>query len=170
MKKYLECINPLPYHCIKFHSNQKNQMKKNVIVFADKYQGIDWVLDTFNDQFVHPDKADLNEEKFWIEGTEIPDWVTEIAIKDFGFSEWPELVSKYLKVQVYEVETFDIHFNDSENSNNKGFKESFAYCLDYIDRNAGSYFKNFPNGFVSIVCNETGYMVFGKSFTTESYK
>lgn len=160
----------MPYHCRKFHSNQKKQMEKNVIVFADNFQGIDWYLDYENNTFIHQDKADLNQEKFWFEGTEIPDWVTEIATKDFGLSEYPELVSKYLKVQVYEVTTFDIYFNDSENSNNKGFKESFAYCLDYIDRNAGSYFKDYPNGFISIVCNETGYMVFGKSFTTESYK
>lgn len=166
----MEGNNPVPYHCRKFHSNQKKQMEKNVIVFADNFQGIDWYLDYENNTFIHQDKADLNQEKFWFEGTEIPDWVTEIATKDFGLSEYPELVSKYLKVQVYEVTTFDIYFNDSENSNNKGFKESFAYCLDYIDRNAGSYFKDYPNGFISIVCNETGYMVFGKSFTTESYK
>lgn len=78
-------------------------MEKNVIVFADKYQGIDWYLDYENNTFIHQDKADLNQEKFWFEGTEIPDWVTEIATKEFGYSEWPELVSKYLKVQVYEV-------------------------------------------------------------------
>ena len=95
MKKYLEGIIPVPYHCIMFNTKTKNKMKKN---------------------------------------------------------------------------TFDIHFNDSENSNNKGFKESFDYCLNYIDRNLGTYFQDYPEGFVSIVCNETGKTVFGKSFTTESYK
>jgi len=170
VKKYLDGIIPVPYTCTMFHTNQKNQMEKNVIVFADKFQNINWVFDSFDQTFVHPDKADLNQEKFWIEGTEIPDWVTEIAIKDFGYSEYPELISKYLKVQVYEVNTFDIHFNDSENSNNKGFKESFDYCLNYIDNNSGSYFQDYPNGFISIVCNETGETVFEKTFTLESYK
>lgn len=78
-------------------------MEKNVIVFADRHQNINWVFDSFDQIFVHPDKADLNQEKFWFEGNQVPEWVTEIATKEFGYSEYPELVSKYLKVQVYEV-------------------------------------------------------------------
>ena len=66
-----------------------------------------------------------------------------------------------------ENETFDVYFNDSENSNNKGFKESFDYCLKYMDRNFGSYFTEYPNGMISIVCNETGKIVFAKTFALE---
>jgi|LakMenEpi03Aug12_release.lakeMendotaPanAssembly.Ray.scaffolds.fasta_scaffold4934840_1 hypothetical protein len=67
------------------------------------------------------------------------------------------------------METFDIYFNDSENSNNKGFKESFDYCLNYIDRNSGSYFQDYPKGSVDIVSNETGNIVFSKTFSFERY-
>ena len=143
-------------------------MEKNVIVFADKFQGIDWYLDYENNTFIHQDKADLNQEKFWVEGTEIPEWVTEIATKEFGYSDYPELLSKYLKVQDFDATTFDIHFNDSGNSNNKGFKKSFDFCMDYIKRNSGSYFQDYPNGIIFIVCNETGSTV--DAFTIKSNK
>ncbi len=59
--------------------------------------------------------------------------------------------------------TFDIQFNDSENSNSKGFKETLEYCKTYISQNNGknnSYFADYKGGTVSIVCNETGEKVF----------
>lgn len=28
------------------------------------------------------------------------------------------------------MKTYDVHFNDANDSNNKGFKESFEYCND----------------------------------------
>jgi len=55
--------------------------------------------------------------------------------------------------------TYDIHFNDSENSNSKGFKKSLVFCLTYIEENNGtnnSYFADYKGGSVSIICNETG--------------
>ncbi len=61
------------------------------------------------------------------------------------------------------METYDIYFNDSENSNNKGFEMSYDYCFDYIRSNNGtnnSYFKDYKAGTVSIVCNETGETVY----------
>lgn len=61
------------------------------------------------------------------------------------------------------METYDIHFNDSTDSNNKGFKESLDYCKSYIESNNGtneSYFEDYKGGTVSIVCNETGETVF----------
>lgn len=45
------------------------------------------------------------------------------------------------------VRTYDVCFNDIVSR--KGFKESFDYCLEYID-------KNCKGRAVSIVCNETG--------------
>lgn len=59
--------------------------------------------------------------------------------------------------------TYDVHFNDSTDSNNKGFEESFDYCKDYIKRYNGtneSYFEDYKGGTVSIVCNETGETVY----------
>jgi len=59
--------------------------------------------------------------------------------------------------------TYDVFFNDSENSNNKGFKMSFEFCKSYIERHNGtnfSYFQDYKGGTVSIVCNETEEIVY----------
>lgn len=59
--------------------------------------------------------------------------------------------------------TYDVHFNDSTDSNNKGFKHSFDYCKNYIEQNNGtknSYFEDYHGGIVSIVCNETEETVY----------
>lgn len=61
------------------------------------------------------------------------------------------------------MKTYDIHFNDCENSNNKGWQETYEYCKNYIEANNGtnnSYFADYKNGTVSIVCNETDEVVF----------
>lgn len=61
--------------------------------------------------------------------------------------------------------TYDIHFNDNENSNSKGFSASYVSCKDYIKRNNGtnnSYFSDYKGGTVSIVCNETGEEVYSE--------
>ena len=55
--------------------------------------------------------------------------------------------------------TYDIHFNDDSNSNSKGFKETFEYCINYIKEHNGSndsYFNDYKGGVVSILCIETG--------------
>ena len=54
--------------------------------------------------------------------------------------------------------TYDVHFNDDNNSNNKGFSESLEYCQEYINIHNGtnhSYFEDYKGGNVSIICNET---------------
>jgi hypothetical protein len=59
--------------------------------------------------------------------------------------------------------TYNVVFNDETSSNDKGFKESYNYCMNYIKSNNGtnnSYFKDYKVGTVSIVCNETGETVF----------
>ena len=61
------------------------------------------------------------------------------------------------------MKTYDVHFNDSENSNNKGFAMTIDFCKEYIAKNNGtneSYFADYKGGIVSIVCNETGEVVF----------
>lgn len=54
--------------------------------------------------------------------------------------------------------TYDIVFNDDENSNNNGFSLSLEDAESYIRQNNGtneSYFADYKGGSVSIVCNET---------------
>jgi hypothetical protein len=60
------------------------------------------------------------------------------------------------------MKTYDVHFNDSNDSNSKGFQLSIDECKDYINSNNGtndSYFGDYKGGIVSIVCNETGEIV-----------
>ena len=64
---------------------------------------------------------------------------------------------------MYSTNTYDIVFNDSENSNNKGFKESLDFCKEYIKKNNGtnnSYFGDYKGGTVSIICNENKETLF----------
>jgi hypothetical protein len=61
------------------------------------------------------------------------------------------------------MKTYDIHFNDEESSNNKGFRESLEYCKQYIEMHNGtndSHFADYKGGTVSIICNETGETVY----------
>lgn len=61
------------------------------------------------------------------------------------------------------MKTYNVVFNDSNNSNDKGFKESFEFCLDYINRKNGtndSYFADYKGGTVSIICNETEEIIY----------
>jgi len=61
------------------------------------------------------------------------------------------------------MKTYDVQFNDSTDSNSKGWKESKEYCLDYIKSNNGSnvsYFEDYKGGTASVVCNETGDVVY----------
>ena len=53
--------------------------------------------------------------------------------------------------------TYDVHFDDENNSNCKGWAISLAECKDYIDDYNGtneSYFADYKGGTVSIYCNE----------------
>ena len=56
------------------------------------------------------------------------------------------------------MKTYDLHFNDSTDSNNQGWEVSYEYCKDYIDMYNGtsqSYFGDYKGGTVEIYCNET---------------
>lgn len=58
---------------------------------------------------------------------------------------------------------FDVYFNDSENSNNKGFEYSFEEAKNYIDQYNGtneSYFQDYKGGIVSIVDIDSEETVF----------
>lgn len=61
------------------------------------------------------------------------------------------------------METFDIHLNNSIDSNSKGFNLTAGECKAYIEQNNGtnnSYFADYKGGTVSVVCNETGETVY----------
>ena len=61
------------------------------------------------------------------------------------------------------MRTYDVHFNDNENSNKKGFKVTRQYCITYINAFNGTssgYFPDYKGGTVSVVCNETGETVY----------
>jgi hypothetical protein len=61
------------------------------------------------------------------------------------------------------MKTYDVHFNDSNDSNNKGFELSFDDAKAYIESNNGtnnSYFEDYKGGMVSIVDNESGETVY----------
>ena len=64
---------------------------------------------------------------------------------------------------VINICTYDVVFNDSENSNSKGFEQSLEYCKGYIESFNGtneSYFEDYKGGTVSVVCNETGETIY----------
>ena len=59
--------------------------------------------------------------------------------------------------------TYDVHFDDENNSNCKGWAISLAECKDYIDIYNGtneSYFEDYKVGTVSIYCNELDETVY----------
>lgn len=59
--------------------------------------------------------------------------------------------------------TYDVHFDDENNSNCKGWAISLAECKDYIGSYNGtneSYFADYKGGTVSIYCNELDRIVY----------
>ena len=61
------------------------------------------------------------------------------------------------------MNTYDFYFNDSENSNNKGFNMTLEEAKEYIRIYNGtneSYLADYKGGTVSIVCNENGEEVY----------
>lgn len=67
------------------------------------------------------------------------------------------------KVSEEVIVTYDVHFNNDEESNSKGFELSLDEAKQYIAQYNGtneSYFKDYKAGIVSVVNNETGEVVF----------
>ncbi|WP_454974526.1 hypothetical protein [Capnocytophaga gingivalis] len=59
--------------------------------------------------------------------------------------------------------TYNVVFNDDNNSNDKGFEQTLDYCKNYIATYNGtneSYFADYKGGIVQIVCNETEEVVY----------
>ena len=61
------------------------------------------------------------------------------------------------------MKTYDVHFNDNNDSNSKGFEMTIEDAKDYITGNNGtnnSYFADYKGGTVSVVCNQDGVTVY----------
>lgn len=59
--------------------------------------------------------------------------------------------------------TYDVVFNDDTDNNGKGWHSSLEECKKYIELYNGSnesYFESYKSGVVSVVCNETGEVVY----------
>lgn len=59
--------------------------------------------------------------------------------------------------------TYDVVFNDENDSNNKGFELTLEEAKNYVDTYNGtneSYFADYKGGIVSIVCNQNNENVF----------
>ena len=57
------------------------------------------------------------------------------------------------------MKTYDIWFSDDDNSNNKGFRSSFAWCMDWVSIHSATRtggFEDYKGELVCITCNETG--------------
>jgi len=60
------------------------------------------------------------------------------------------------------MKTYDVQFNDSTDSNSKGFEMTIEDAKAYINSNNGtnnSYFGDYKGGTVSVVCNQDGETV-----------
>ena len=61
--------------------------------------------------------------------------------------------------------TYDVYFDDDNNTSGKGWKESYKYCKDYIEMYNGTnegYFECYKGGIVSIYCNEIDEEVYSE--------
>lgn len=71
--------------------------------------------------------------------------------------------SKVTIVEDVDGHTFDVVFHDNSNSNNKGFEYTLEDAISYIKRYNGtneSYFEDYKNGTVQVVCNQTEEAVY----------
>lgn len=61
--------------------------------------------------------------------------------------------------------TYDVVFNDSYDTNSKGFAVTKEEAINYIEMHNGtnySYFADYKGGTVSVICNETGEYVYNE--------
>ena len=79
------------------------------------------------------------------------------SMSDAQQEEWSEFVSSLEEL------SYDIQFNDETDSNNKGFSISMSEAKNWIEANKSdetTYFGDYKGGTVSIICNETGSVIF----------
>lgn len=90
---------------------------------------------------------------------------TICANTDIEYSDMYDEADKVAVIVVRTWNTFDVVFNSANSSNEKGFRETRQYCIDYIKQYNGtseSYFQDYKGGTVQVVCNETGEGVYSE--------
>ena len=118
-------------------------------------------------------KVDMRELLRWFipsyRKTSILTDIREATISDYLTYKRAMLADNYEKIINSTLNTtamnntYDVHFNDESDSNNKGFKISLQDAISYVDSNNGSnnsYFADYKGGTVSVVCNETGFIAY----------
>ena len=73
-----------------------------------------------------------------------------------------QLIFNQLKTKIMKT-TYDVVFNDNENSNSKGFAIDLDSAIAYIqanNRSNYSYFADYKGGTVAVVNNQTGETVY----------
>lgn len=61
------------------------------------------------------------------------------------------------------MKTYDVLFNDSNDSNNQGIHGTFEECMNWIEWNRNdksTYFGDYSGGVVSIICEQTSETVY----------
>ncbi len=61
------------------------------------------------------------------------------------------------------MKTYDVHFNNNNHSNSKGFEMTIEEAKGYITSCNGtgnSYFADYKGGTVSVVCKQDGEVVY----------
>lgn len=67
-------------------------------------------------------------------------------------------------------ETYDVMYSNRCSSAREGWKKTLRCCINYIKKNNGtdvSYFRDYKDGAVSVICNETDKVVY--ELPIESY-
>lgn len=123
----------------------------------------------FADEFIAT-FGDYDAEPFYIDNVADEDLPDEILAYEAGDSEYSGTGKRgdYQWYRIKELDiifgvwgcsyTYDVMFNDDQDTNVKGWCASYDYCRNYIYINNGtneSYFEDYKGGVVSIVCNET---------------
>ncbi len=69
------------------------------------------------------------------------------------------------QIKPKDMKTYNVVFNDDQNSNSKEMHNTYEECLQYIKNFNGSdhsYFADYKGGTVLIVCNETEEIVYSE--------
>lgn len=121
----------------------------SVIGFKSQVNGEAFYFDSFFNQFVSENKIDVSDEHGLTQrfGLATMSEATELFEKEGNVGELKDMEINLL--------SYDVVFNDENNSDSMGFVESQKYCFDYIDAKKGSRFAEYNGGTVKVVCRET---------------
>lgn len=132
------------------------------------------VYDTTCNDYNYESQLFNTEDYSWVDNTLVTDAQCDYSMSKEDAEELKAKFEAYAKKNnidwvAFRVEefplTYDVCFDDESSSNNKGWSESYDYCLSYIKMYNGtneSYFEDYKGGVVSIYCNETEEEVYSE--------